>query len=228
MFDANTTNQVLLVAAHPDDEVLGAGGTIARHAAAGDTVRVLILGDGETSRDMDADTSRRADQAREAGELLGASDVHIETFPDNQFDSVSLLQIVQAIERYCEGTEPAIVYTHHAGDLNIDHRITAEAVMTAFRAAPDSPVTMIVAFEVLSSTEWQRPDPATVFIPACYVNITDTLAAKQEALAVYHEEMRPYPHPRSSEAVEALAMVRGVTSGYQYAEAFELLRERYF
>jgi N-acetylglucosamine malate deacetylase 1 len=221
---------VLAVAAHPDDEVLLAGATLARHAAAGDEVHLLILGEGAASRSrtrtrgVGRDISRLGTSARKAARILGARAVELEALPDNRFDSVSLLEIVRLVEARVAALAPSIVYTHHPGDLNIDHRLAAEAVLTACRPLPGSPVEEVLAGEVLSSTGWRGSDSA--FRPSLWVDVSGSMPAKLEALRAYATELRPFPHARSLEAVEALARFRGAEAGFAAAEAFEVLRIR--
>ena len=215
---------VLVVAAHPDDEALGCGGTLARHAANGDRVHLLFLSDGESSRDTDAAAiARRQDAARVAAEILGARGPAFVGLPDNRLDSVDLLDIVQRVETEVARLGPATIYTHHAGDLNVDHRIVHQAVMTACRPLPGSPVRVIYAFETVSSTEWQSS--GNMFQPQRWVDIKPFLRCKRRALEAYAAEMRPFPHARSFEAVEALARVRGASVGLEAAECFMVVRE---
>ncbi len=218
---------VLVVAAHPDDEVLGCGGTIARHVAEGDAVHVVFMADGVTSRSALANSSEQ--QARNASayracEILGANEPVFLGFPDNRMDTLALLDIVQALEKEIQTIQPDIVYTHHYGDLNIDHRITHQAVMAACRPQGNYSVKTILCFEVPSSTEWQTPNSGQVFEPNWFVNISDTLETKMKALQAYHEEMRSPPHSRSIENVVRISALRGANIGIEYAEAFQLLR----
>lgn len=219
-------NRILVVAAHPDDETLGAGGTIAKHIASGDSVSVLILGEGVASRKEQREDyakerdSLRAD-AKRALAKLGVKDVTFLDFPDNSFDTVPLLKIIKAVENIVSEKKPELVYTHHRGDLNIDHRRTFEAVLTACRPLGSS-VRKIMCFEVLSSTEW---NVGSSFIPNALVDITDVFEKKIAALREYQSEMRQYPHPRSLEGAEILAKTRGLVIGRKAAEAFEIVRE---
>lgn len=223
--------KTLVIAAHPDDEVLGCGGTIARLARQGHEVHVLILGEGITSRSVtpnEADRSQVVDlheRSHKAGELLGARSVVVSDFPDNRFDSVPLLDIVKEIETAILKVDPKVVYTQHGGDLNIDHVQTYRATLTATRPVPGCPVTAVYAYEVASSSEWafQRFEPA--FRPNVFVDITDTLESKIRAMELYESEMRAFPHPRSAEALRAAARRWGSVVGLQAAEAFELVRE---
>ena len=221
---------ILTVAAHPDDEVLLAGAAMARHVAAGDAVHVLLLAEGSTSRagtraeaDLtEVDVLKQAAQA--AAEALGVSSVRFGGLPDNRMDGVELLDIVKLVEAEVDRVAPEIIYTHHPYDLNVDHRLTTEAVLTACRPLPGSPVREILAGEVLSATGWGPARPERSFCPTLYVDVAAQLAAKEKALEAYASEMRPFPHARSVEAVTAQARLRGAQVGLEAAEAFEVLR----
>lgn len=222
--------KVLVIAAHPDDEILGCGGTVARHAEQGDEVFHLILGEGHTSRAKSRDRADRANVQRlaklaeKAGVVVGAKTIKVLDFPDNRFDSVDLLDLVKAVEDVAAAFAPEIVYTHHVGDLNVDHQQTARAVLTAFRPIPGTSVRKILAFEVASATDWAGP-AATPFLPTVWTNIEKTLSKKIKALEVYGEEMRPFPHSRSLESIRAQVTRWGAVAGVPAAEAFMLLRE---
>ena len=223
---------VVIVAAHPDDEVLGCGGSIARHADAGDHVQVLIVAEGATSRQqqrdrgqVDTELSELAYAAQKAGEILGATGVELLDLPDNRLDSIVRLDLVKLIEARIERYQPQIVYTHHAGDVNIDHRRLHEAVVTACRPTPGHSVKRLLSFEVASSTEWQPPGSAPAFQPNWFVDISEQWDRKRLALEAYASEMRPWPHARSIQALEHLARWRGAQVGVQAAEAFCLLRQ---
>ena len=225
-------DSVLVVAAHPDDEVLGCGGTIARHDDAGDQVQVLIVAEGATSRQQQRDRNQASDElsalaqaAQQAGVILGASGVELLDLPDNRLDSLDRLDLIKQIEVRIERHQPQVVYVHHAGDVNIDHRRLHEAVVTACRPTPGQPVRRLLSFEVASSTEWQPPGSAPAFHPNWFVDITAQWPRKREALEVYASEMRPWPHARSFQAVEHLARWRGAQVGVEAAEAFCLLRQ---
>lgn len=218
---------ILAVVAHPDDEVLGCGGALARHASRGDDVRILILADGVSARGSDpAKIQRRRKAAEAATKELGARELMWRDLPDNMLDKKPLLEIVQTVEAVIGEVNPDVVYTHHAGDLNIDHRLVHQAVVTACRPLPASQTRLVAAFEILSSTEWASPSAATAFSPQLFVDVTGTMERKLAALRCYEEEMRPFPHPRSEQAVRALAMYRGVMAGFDLAEAFEIVRWR--
>lgn len=223
---------VLVVAAHPDDELLGCGGTLCRHRDQGDRISICHLGDGVSSRhpkraDLDRMIRKRAESALKFAGFVKADIFPVDTLPDNQFDTEPLLRIVQSVERVLASTRPDTVYTHHVGDLNIDHSVTARAVLTALRPGCGHNVRRILAFEVLSSTEWQSPTHSVPFLPNVFMNISDYLPAKLQAMRFYEEELRTFPFPRSLEGVEHLAAYRGMQAGFGAAEAFILLREAY-
>ncbi len=230
--DGQSGGRVLIVAAHPDDEILGCGGVAARHAAAGDRVDTLILAEGATARQPrrggasgSAEIEALRDAARAAAKILGTEPPQFAGLPDNLMDSLTLLDIVKHVEETVERLTPRFVYTHHGGDLNVDHRLTHQAVITACRPLPGAPVRGIYTFEVASSTEWGSTGIDAGFRPRRYVDIGDFLDLKLRALACYEAEMRPFPHARSREAIEARARVRGAEAGVAAAEAFEVIRE---
>jgi LmbE family N-acetylglucosaminyl deacetylase len=220
--------RVAVIVAHPDDEVLGCGGTIRRHAIAGDEVSVVILADGETSRTPDAGAAtiaKRETAAGAAAAVLGVHRLTLHRLSDNRLDTAPLLDVIQLIERDIGEIAPDIVYTHHAGDLNVDHRRVHEAVITACRPQRGHPVKTLLFCEIPSSTEWQAPGARAPFLPNWFVDIDDTLESKMAALRAYDGEMRPWPHPRSYEGVTHLARWRGASVGCAAAEAFVLGRE---
>lgn len=225
-------SKVLVVAAHPDDEVLGCGGTAARLSAEGAEVRFLILGEGITSRQTTR--SRRSAKnalaalgrdAAKAADIVGARGVEILSFPDNRFDEVALLELVKAVESRIQRFEPTAVFTHHYGDLNIDHQLTCRAVMIACRPVAGATVRHVYAFEVPSSTEWSPPQLGGAFEPTCYVSLSaEQLHRKIKAMECYGSEARKAPHPRAPESLRALAVWRGANAGLPFAEAFEVMR----
>lgn len=214
---------VLVIAAHPDDEILGPGGTLARHANDGEAVHVLIVAEGATAREGGGDVDALKAAAAGAAKAIGIETPLMLGLPDNRLDTMALLDVIQPIEAAVREIAPATVYTHHGGDLNVDHRIVHQAVVTACRPLPGSTVKKLYGFETLSSTEWTTPAMGPAFNPTHFVDITETLAAKKTALECYKTEMRPFPHPRSMEAVEALARLRGSHAGLEAAEAFEII-----
>lgn len=219
---------VLVVVAHPDDEVLGCGGTIARYARDGHAVHVLVLADGVGARyatsASDAarapERARRTDALHRAAGILGVSGVEVADFPDNAMDTVPILHVAQRIEQTIAGLSPQVVLTHHAGDVNQDHRQTHDAVVAACRPQRGHPVHTLLTFEVASSTEWQLPGTRVPFEPSWFVDTTDTLELQLTALEAYAEELREWPHPRSVRGLRARAEWRGATVGCAAAEAF--------
>lgn len=218
------TKNILVIAAHPDDEVLGCGGAMARHSANGDTVGVLFIADGVGARnDKFVESLQKRKQAAESSlKILGSQSLGFFDFPDNRLDTVPLLDIVQKIEKVIKEFKPFVVYTHHHGDLNIDHAIVHRATMTACRPTPGSCVKEIYAYEVLSSTEWSLVNQS--FHPNYFIDIQQSFDKKMLALEIYAEEIPPSPHARSIEAVQALSTVRGASVGLKRAEAFVTLR----
>jgi LmbE family N-acetylglucosaminyl deacetylase len=221
---------VLVVAAHPDDEVLGCGATMKKLADEGHTVSVVILGEGITSRFDSPDAadpeSLRAlhDKAVMVNESLGAKDVVLERLPDNRFDSVPLLDIVKIVERHVQRVQPEQIYTHWAGDLNIDHHLTARAVLTATRPMSPTAVREILSFEIHSSSEWAFGAFTGAFHPNVFTDVQKFVDAKIAAMVAYGEELRQPPHPRSAEVLKASAARWGSYVGLGSAEAFQLLR----
>lgn len=217
--------KVLVVAAHADDEVLGCGGTIAKHAKNGDEVTLVLMADGVGSRDgsENLDYSKRKEAAEHSARILGIRKIIQLDLPDNAMDSLPLLHVVKKLEKATEQLSPKIIYTHHHGDLNIDHRFTFQAVMTVFRPFPGSPVHEIHSFEVMSSTEWNGT-ASNRFIPDYFVDITEFLPIKIKALEAYQEEMRDSPHSRSLGHLVALAHHRGNSVGLEAAEGFKVSR----
>ncbi len=220
---------ILVVAAHPDDEVLGCGGTIAKLSAI-TPVHIVILGEGVSSR---YDARQDADQAsleklkgdaNAVASMLGAESLTLEGLPDNRFDELPLLDVVKRIERLVRSLRPSVVYTHHPGDLNIDHLVTFRAVMTATRPTAGCTVRDVYTFEVSSSTEWAFQQFEPVFRANVFVDIAATLDTKVAAMARYESEARVFPHPRSEQALRAVAHRWGAVTDLRAAEAFHLVR----
>jgi N-acetylglucosamine malate deacetylase 1 len=215
---------VLIVAAHADDEVLGCAGTIAKHVASKDIVHLLFMTNGVGSRNITGNEEyERELQSKNAADLLGITSINRLNFPDNKMDTVPLLDVVKEVEKIILKIQPEIIYTHHIGDLNIDHQITHKAAITACRPQPDFCVKEIYAFEVLSSTEWQTPG-VHPFTPNVFNDISDFINIKKNALEFYHYEMHQPTHSRSVQNTIRLAELRGNSVGFHYAEAFMLQR----
>ena len=222
-------NKILTIVAHPDDEVLGCGGMIAKYAKTNE-IYIAILGEGISARYEEREKAQKKEfldlqeQSIKAGIFLGAQENLFFSFPDNQFDTVPFLKIVKKIEEIIKKIKPVVIYTHHNSDLNIDHRITFEAVLTATRPIDDCSVKELYSFEVPSSTEWSFQKINNPFAPNVFEDISLTIDKKIKAIQIYDKEMRKFPHPRSKEAILAIAQTRGSTVGVKYAEAFELIR----
>lgn len=222
--------KVLAIAAHPDDEVLGCGATLARFASEGHDVHVAILGQGSTSRNPDslepdhAEVEALADAARCAAAVIGAKSVFLGGLPDNRLDSVVLLEIARLVESVIEDHAPDLVFTHHSGDLNVDHRRIFEAVAIATRPVEGTHTRDVLLFEVASSTEWAFHTVNEPFHPSVFFDVSTTIDRKIEAMRCYSTEVRPFPHPRSEENLRAAATHWGAAAGMRAAEAFQPLR----
>jgi LmbE family N-acetylglucosaminyl deacetylase len=218
--------RILIIVAHPDDEVLGCGGTIAKHSDLGDLVNVIFLADGVNSR-SDAgliELEIRKTNAKAACKILGVNHISFGQFPDNKLDTLPLIEIVKYIETALTEFNPDIIYTHSALDLNIDHQIVNRAVITATRPQGNSSIKTILSFEILSSTEWFFSELMPAFKPNWFEDISKTLDRKIEAIEAYRGELRDWPHPRSIQGIRHLAGFRGATIGVAAAESFMLLR----
>jgi N-acetylglucosamine malate deacetylase 1 len=222
-----TSKIVLVVVAHPDDEVLGCGATIAKHCNEGDEVNVMFLSDGVGARvpdNLEKEIKSRKKAAETACKKLGVRKLSFHSCPDNRMDQVAMLDVVQLIEGEISKYKPSVIYTHHSGDVNIDHRVVHNAVVTACRPQPGFCVRQLLFFETLSSTEWMPTASLQCFSPNWFIDVSDYLSIKQEALDAYEIELRAFPHPRSIETISYLAHWRGSMIGVNAAEAFELGR----
>jgi LmbE family N-acetylglucosaminyl deacetylase len=220
--------RILVVAAHPDDEVLGCGGTVARLVEEGNEAYTLILGEGITSRDKVRSPEKRKTEieelkreAHKANDIIGIKGLFMRDFPDNRFDTVPLLDVVKTIEEVKSEIKPDIVFTHYSGDLNKDHAITYQAVLIATRPVRDETTKEIYAFEVLSSTEYGYP---MTFSPDVFFDISSTLGAKLRAMKEYESELTDDYHSRSLKNIEINAKMWGAKVGRQHVEAFKLVR----
>ena len=225
------TEKILVIAAHPDDEVLGCGGTISKHSRSGDEVYILIISEGSTSRQLNRDRSLVINElddlsiaAKKSASILGAKSIKLLDLPDNRLDTIPLLDLIKVIEKNIEIIKPSIIYTHHIGDLNIDHSRIHQAVLTACRPIPKQGVKRLLSFEISSSTEWQSSSSSQQFNPNLFVDITEDLDVKKKALTSYDCEMRDWPHARSIKGVEYLAKLRGCQIGVEAAESFMIIR----
>jgi len=222
------SKKILIVAAHPDDEVLGCFGTVARLIKEGCEAYTLILGEGKTSRDEQRHLENKKNEIevlnteiQKANDIIGIKKTFVKSFPDNRFDSVDLLDIIKVISKVKDEVQPDIIFTHYEHDLNVDHRITYQAVITATRPMEGECVKEIYSFEILSSTEWNYP---LSFSPDTYFDISDTIDLKVQAMKEYTSELCVYPHPRSLEGIELNAKYQGIRVGKQHVEAFKSIR----
>lgn len=217
---------ILVIAAHPDDETLGVGGTILKHKAAGDHVTVFIATDGVTARHDKTDLQQQA--ARKACAILGVDDLRFGGLPDQRLDAMPLLEVIDPIYKIVWELKPEVVYSQHGGDVNQDHRVLFNATLVAVRPVNQNPVKEVYCYEVGSSTEWAPPFASWAFLPNVFIDINPYLSKKIEALNSYSQtfqtEIPPYPHPRSPEAVTIYARKRGIEVGMDAAEAFMLIR----
>ena len=225
--------KVLVVAAHPDDEILGVGATMAKHAMKGDQVHIVIIGDGITARyDVEdlgkAEVKKQTEVIRghavKASKVVGAKSIDTYGYPCCRFDGVGILEITKIVEKHIREVQPEMIYTHHHGDVNVDHRLVFDAMMPAIRPVSGFSVREIRCFESASSSEWIPPVGARTFTPNVYVDVKESFDKKIEALKCYQSEIRDFPHPRSPEALTAYAKTRGAAAGLTMAEAFELIR----
>ena len=214
---------VLVVAAHMDDEALGCGGTIARHAADGDAVHVVFMTDSSTTQYAGDATKlrRKYDEAARVAEILGIEELHFLDFPDMKLDTVPIAELAGAVAGVARQIQPTVVYTHHPGDRNKDHPLAYEATMVAARPQPGNSIKRVLAYEVLSSTEWGELH--VPFVPNHFVDISGHVDAKVAAMQCYSDELRDPPHPRSLEAIRVRARDRGMSVGLEAAEAFRVL-----
>ena len=233
MLEYLKNKRILNIVAHPDDELLGCGATMHKlinnfHCS----IRAVILGEGITSRAEIRDANKWNDELKihrenieNARQYIGYESVGIYDFPDNRFDSVPLLDIIKVVEKEKESFEPEIIFTHHGGDLNVDHQKTFEAVITATRPMKNELVNGIITLETPSGTEWIAASEPKQFVPNLFIEVSEhDMIAKINGMESYNFEKRAYPHPRSPEALRILAQRYGVMLGGGYYEAFQVIR----
>jgi len=233
--------KILIIAAHPDDEVLGMGGTITKYVKSGHEIKIIIMATGifarrtknyrnSTQYDLEKKTSKSLEKelvelqkdALKASKIMGVKNIEFMNFPDNEMDTISNLQVVKKIESLIDQFEPSIIYTHSKYDVNIDHRILYDATITATRPTADCKVKEVYSFEIPSSSEWNFPSN---FSPNIFIDINKELTTKIKAMKAYKNEIRKFPHPRSVEALNIIAKRWGSVSGLKAAEAFSLVRK---
>lgn len=233
MLESLRNKRVLIIVAHPDDELLGLGATMNRLIKEYSIVtRVVILGEGITSRSNTRDLERwkeelgiHRENIHNAQKNIGYHSVGVYDFPDNRFDSVNLLDIIKVIEAEKEEFQAEVIFTHHGGDVNIDHQRTFDAVITSCRPMEDETVKTIICFETASGTEWRANSDPRHFLPNLFVSVSaENLKAKIDGMEAYIFESRPFPHPRSPQALTIQAQRWGIAVGCKYAEAFQIIR----
>lgn len=222
--------KVLIIAAHPDDEVYGMGGTMAKMAVQGHEIHVLIVTDGCTAQyadrpDLPEIIEKKHAEALEANQLLGVKQVHFGTFPDMRLDTVSHVELNQLIEETVDAVQPEMVFTHFYGDVNLDHQMVWRSTLVAVRPFLGQCVRELYCYRVPSSTEWAPQLGHTVFLPNMMVDISGFEDIKERALLAYQTEARSYPHPRSPRYVQETDLVRGLEWGLGPVEAFWLIRK---
>lgn len=233
MLESLRNKKILIVVAHPDDELLGLGATMYQlNNEYSCETRVVILGEGITSRadvrdpdKWDRELKIHRENIKNAQVAIGYGSVELYDFPDNRFDTVALLDIIKVVEKEKNDFGPDAIFTHHGGDVNVDHQRTFEAVITATRPMKDEQVKTVITFETPSGTEWRAATDPKHFVPNMYVSVSEeALQAKISGMECYEFEKRQYPHPRSPEALKIQAQRLGVVVGKYYAEAFTIVR----
>ncbi len=220
------------MAAHPDDEVYGVGGTLVRHKTSGDETFVLIVTEGCSQqyrdlgeKELASITRQKKEEAKEAAKILGVKEVFFSDLPDMKLDTLSHAELNGVLERCISEIKPEILYTHHFGDVNKDHKLVFESTMVAARPGISWQIKRVLLYETPSSTEWNAPLPEAIFLPNVYVDISSVLDIKLSAMQAYKSELRPFPHPRSIEAVKIYSGKNGLVVAKSAAEAFRLIRE---
>jgi LmbE family N-acetylglucosaminyl deacetylase len=217
--------KILVIAPHPDDEVLGVGGTMARHTRQRDEVYLCVVTKAYSPDWSEEFLKNRPKEIKRANKILGVRHTYFLNFPTVKLDTVPQKELNEAISKVVNKVRPDIVYIPHRGDTNKDHRLVFESAMVALRPKPRISVRKILSYETLSETEWAAPPPEEAFFPNVYVDIYDTLKIKLKAMAAYKSELKDYPHPRSLKSIKALAIKRGTEAGLKAAESFMLVRE---
>jgi LmbE family N-acetylglucosaminyl deacetylase len=216
---------VLAIAPHPDDEVLGCGGTLARHASQGDAVHVLIVTRGDPDLYPNDDEAAIHQEIEAAHHRLGVASTTYLNFPAPRLDTIAGYQLAEAIAQVIDQTQPDTLYLPHHGDIHVDHQRVYQAALVAARPINHCPVRRLLCYETLSETEWSPPQSSAAFVPTAFSDISDFLEIKLQAMGCYGAELRDFPHPRSLPAITALAQLRGATVGLAAAEAFAVVRQ---
>jgi len=217
--------KILVIAPHPDDEVLGCGGTIAKYAKKGENVYLCIVTKAYAPEWSEEFLKNRPKEIKKANKILGIKKTYFLDFPTVKLDTIPQNELNEAILRVLNKIKPEIVYLPHMGDINKDHRLVFQAAMVALRPKPRSIARRVLSYETLSETEWSVTPPEETFLPNVYTDISDTLKTKLKAMSAYKSELKNYPHPRSLKGIKTLAAKRGTEVGLKAAEAFMLVRE---
>ena len=229
-----SNKKILVVASHPDDEILGIGGTLNKLVVNYNcTIKVVVLGEGLTSRNDSRNIENFKNQLikhkqniNKAKEFIGYQELSVYDLADNRFDTIPLLDIIKIIEKEKKKFQPSIIFTHHSGDVNIDHQKTFDAVYTACRPLKDEMVRTILTFETLSGTEWISPNEPKKFIPNLFISLSESnVKSKIDAMECYEFEKRSFPHPRSPKAIKIRAQMWGISIGEEYCEPFQIIRD---
>jgi LmbE family N-acetylglucosaminyl deacetylase len=220
-----TGTRIVVIGAHPDDEILGAGGTLARHVMEGDEVHAIVVADGASSRAPDEMMFALKEDAARAAETIGFASIRVQSLPDQRLDTVPFIDLTQNIEAILDDIQPHVVYTHFPGDVNVDHGLVARAAWTACRPYVRPQLRRFAVFETPSSTEWAWPVNDSDLRPNHFVDITETLDTKIAAMECYKSELREYPHPRSSRSLRERAAFWGSQVGRLAVEPFRILRD---
>lgn len=233
MLESLRNKRIMIIVAHPDDELLGLGASMNRLIEEFQVItRVVILGEGITSRSPERDLTHWESELRihknninQAINAIGYHSVSVHNFPDNRFDSVDLLDVIKVVEKEIQEFNPEVIFTHHGGDVNVDHQRTFRAVITACRPVQKEKVNTIITFETPSGTEWIPSTDPHQFKPNLFIEVSEkNVIAKVKGMEFYEFEKRPYPHPRSPEALRLQAQRLGVSVGCYLAEAFCVVR----
>lgn len=217
--------KILVIAPHPDDEVLGCGGTMVKHILGGDEVYLCIITKAYPPEWPESEVEERKKEVLRVNGILDIKKTYFLDLPTVKLDTLPQKELNEAIAQVVRDVKPDVVYIPHRGDVNKDHRLVFDASVVAARPRPSSVIKKILSYESLSETEWAAPFPENAFIPNVYVDISETLEVKLKAMSEYKSELKDFPHPRSIEAISALAKIRGATVGIEAAEAFMLIRE---
>ena len=217
--------RVLIIAPHPDDEIIGVGGTIAKRAKAGDEVYVCIVTKGKSPLFNPDFIEQGRRECREADAKLGVKETIFLDFPAVMLETIPRYELNGKVAEVVQNIKPEEVYIPHRGDMQIDHQMVVDAAMVAVRPRGDDYPKRVYAYETLSETGWNIPNVTNEFIPTVYENITDTYDVKMEAMSVFKSQLAPFPAARSVGAIEALAKFRGAIVSVEAAEAFSLVRE---